>query len=435
VVRSAGKKKRLANAADSNKPDFLREDCALRTRWLPLVTLLGVTCSCSDDPDGVRYSVRDSAGIQVVENRVPAWGADSAWRIDPEPSLDLGGPRSPPELYFQQLSDFGVLPNGNFAAADMTTRQVYFISSTGDLLAIKGGRGKGPGEFDALSGVAVLGERVFAYDPHSARLTVYDSVGEFLEATTLEQPENTPPLYTYHLAGITGGHPLLSPRMFTPSPNGNVSTYRDSAPNLLFSVDGRFQGEVAEPSGVDMFVSVQGASSVPFSVISLIAPAGDRVLMSHGKDFEVRAFRGRDVPSQIFRRSYSRRPVTEDDLQQAIADHLSMAGASSARDPRFEGFRRMMESAPLPEEMPSIGQLLVDALGYSWCQHYRRAHEPGPTTWSVFSPQGDWLGELKMPTGFWPGLIGSDYLLGVYTDSLDVQHIWRLPLNRDPGAA
>jgi len=414
-------------------PDFPEEDCTLRTPWLALVTILGVTCSCSDGPDRVRYSVRDSAGIQVIENRVSAWEADGAWRIDTEPSLDLGGPQSPPELYFQQLSDFGVLPNGNFVAGDMTTREVYFFSSAGEILAEKGGEGRGPGEFDVLWGLAVLGERVFAYDPHSPRLTVYDSVGGFLEATTLEQPENTPPLYTYYLVGTTEGQLVLSPRMFTPSPTGGVSIYRDSSPNLLFRADGRFQGDVAEPSGVDMFVSVQGASSVPFSVVSLIAPTADRVLMSHGKDFEVRVFRGPGAPFQVFRRSYSHRPVTEDDLQQAIADHLLMAGASSARDPRFEGFRRMMESAPLPEEMPSIGRLLVDALGYSWCQHYRPTNEPSGTMWSVFSAQGDWLGELQMPAGFRPGLIGSDYLLGVYTDSLEVQHIWKLPLNRGAG--
>jgi hypothetical protein len=315
----------------------------------------------------------------------------------------------------------------------MTTREVYFFSGAGEILAVTGGEGKGPGEFDALWGLAVLGKRVFAYDPHSARLTVYDSVGGFLEATTLEQPEDTPPLYTYYLVGTTEGQLVLSPRMFTPSPSGSVSIYRDSGPNLLFRPDGSFQGYVAEPSGVDMFVSVQGASSVPFSVVSLIAATADRVLMSHGKDFEVRVFRGPGPPFQIFRRSYPRLPVTEDDLQRVIANHLSMAGASSARDPRFEGFRRMMESAPLPDEMPSIGRLLVDDLGYSWCQHYRPTNEPIGTRWSVFSAQGEWLGELQMPAGFRPGLIGSDYLLGVYTDSLDVQHIWRLPLDRGAG--
>ena len=406
----------------------------MKTGWVLLVTILGVTCACSDGSDGGRYSVRDSAGIRVIENRVPAWRAGGAWRIDPNPSLDLGGPRSPPELHFQQLSDFGELRNGNFAAADITTREVYFFSAAGEILAVNGGEGQGPGEFDALWGLAVLGERVFAYEPHSARLTVYDSAGGFLEATTLEQPEDTPPLYTYSLVGTTEGQLVLSPRMFTPSPSGSVSIYRDSAPNLLFRPDGRFQGDVAEPSGVDMFVSVQGASSVPFTVVSLIAATGDRILMSHGKDFEVRAFRGTGPPFQIFRRSYSRRPVTEDDLQQAFANHLQMAGASSARDPRFEGFRRMMESAPLPEEMPSIGRLLVDDLGYAWCQHFRPTDEAIGTVWSIFSAQGDWLGELQMPVGFRPGLIGSDYLLGVYTDSLDVHHVWRLPLNRGRGA-
>jgi len=279
---------------------LLEGNCELRIHWLSLVTILILTCSCSDVREADRYSVRDSAGIRVIENRGPAWEVGTAWWIDPEPSLDLGGPQAADDLQFQQLSSFGVLDSGTFAVADMTTRDVHFFSASGKVLAVNGGKGKGPGEFDALWGLAVLGDRVFAYDPRSARLTVYDSVGGLIETITLENPETSPPLYSYYLVGTTGGQLLLSPRMFTPSPSGAVSLYRDSAPNLLFRDDGRFGGEVAEPSGVDMFVGVQGASAVPFSVFSLIAAADDRVLMSHSKDFDAKPEFREFFPHNLF---------------------------------------------------------------------------------------------------------------------------------------
>lgn len=395
-----------------------------------MLAAAALAASCSEPPIASRSTARDSAGVRIVDNARPVWGPSTGWRIGANPVLDLGGPDSGPEYQFEQISHVAVHGNGTIAVADMAAREVHFFDPSGKPLAVRGGPGKGPGEFDFLWGLAVLGNRAYAYDPRSARLTVFDSVGTYLEIVTLDEPEGYRPMFEYYLVGARASDLVFSPRVFTPGFGEGVSAYRDSSPNLAFSPSGGFKEEVAEPSGADMFVGPQGGSSVPFSTISLIAVDEDRVFMSQGKGFEVRVYSDSGPPSAIYRRSHTPRPVTDEDLQNAIAAHLRMAGAASPRDPRFEGFIRMMESAPLPPFMPSMDRLLVDELGFLWCREYHPPYEEDPTQWTVFSPGGDWLGELTFPAGFSVGVIGPDYVLGVFVDPLDVQHIWKLPLTR-----
>jgi hypothetical protein len=43
--------------------------------------------------------------------------------------------------------------------------------------------------------------------------------------------------------------------------------------------------------------------------------------------------------------------------------------------------------------------------------------------WSVFTPEGRWLGTARTPAGLRVTEIGADYVLGVAVDSLDVESV------------
>ena len=395
------------------------------------LALLFSLCCCSRAVNPDAFSVRDSVGIQIAVSTVPAWSNTQRFRVLDTPILDLGGAEAPPEFQFQQLLDLALLRNGNIVATDMSARRVLFFSEDGEPLAQQGRQGTGPGEFRLLFGLAILGDSVIAYDRNFSRVTVFSSDGQFLGVRTFEDPPaGNPPLRNYYLVGSVDGDLLFTPRVFLPSTSGDVSVYRDTAPNLLYDVSLGFDAEVAEPSGMDMFSSVQGASSVPFGRISVIASSEETVFICHGRDFEIRQFEPGRGLTHIIRRPYHPRPVTEEDLQELIARHLQNAGASSANDPRFDGFRAMMESAPLPEFMPTIDGLIADALGFLWARHYSTRPGEAPREWSVFSSEGRWLGEVTMPVRFRPSVIREDYVLGVYSDAYDVEHIQKLPLVR-----
>jgi len=46
-----------------------------------------------------------------------------------------------------------------------------------------------------------------------------------------------------------------------------------------------------------------------------------------------------------------------------------------------------------------------------------------PANWSVFAPDGVWLGRVTLPSGLEVYEIGSDYILGRSMDEMDVERI------------
>ena len=82
-----------------------------------------------------------------------------------------------------------------------------------------------------------------------------------------------------------------------------------------------------------------------------------------------------------------------------------------------------MREEPWAEELPAFSQFIVDLSGRLWVRgaHWQDAIGAGsltdipavPSTWSVFDVRGRWLGDVRMPAGFQPFEIGTDYVTGI----------------------
>ena len=69
----------------------------------------------------------------------------------------------------------------------------------------------------------------------------------------------------------------------------------------------------------------------------------------------------------------------------------------------------------------------MDAEENLWVGEYRRPGDTEPR-WRVFSPTGAYLGLVETPERFRIYEIGPDYILGRWSDELDVEHIRMYPL-------
>ena len=77
---------------------------------------------------------------------------------------------------------------------------------------------------------------------------------------------------------------------------------------------------------------------------------------------------------------------------------------------------------PFPETMPAYESTwVVDEEGNLWVPDYTLPAEPA--TWSVFDPQGRLLGTVDTPAGGEVTQIGSDFVLGTWTDEMDVEQV------------
>ena len=103
-----------------------------------------------------------------------------------------------------------------------------------------------------------------------------------------------------------------------------------------------------------------------------------------------------------------------------------------AGTPRYydsAAWARYLRETPFPERMPLYRRLLVDAQRNLWAERFRPFRE-SESSWYVFDEQGVWLGEVATPPGLSIFEIGTDYVLGVRRDELDVPFVVVIPLDR-----
>jgi hypothetical protein len=86
-----------------------------------------------------------------------------------------------------------------------------------------------------------------------------------------------------------------------------------------------------------------------------------------------------------------------------------------------------MEKALVNTKFPPVipahaNRMYAADLGNIWLQEYRIGSGE-PYRWSVFDPNGQWLGIVQTPAQLTVNEIGKDYIIGVWRDDLDVQHV------------
>ena len=99
--------------------------------------------------------------------------------------------------------------------------------------------------------------------------------------------------------------------------------------------------------------------------------------------------------------------------------------------------RRTEEDEPIPrrQRYPAVESILVDAAGCLWVKEWSSSESGIPDQWSVFSPEGRWLGVLPFPPDpAAPDLdlcartastcrVGKDYFLIVREDELGRERV------------
>jgi hypothetical protein len=124
----------------------------LLTAALP--TACGVTCAltvvgCGGETGSATVwdgTVRDSAGIEIVENYgTPAWGEGEGWTFTEV--LRIGVVEGAPEYEFGRITGIVVLSDRRIVVADAMAHQLRYFSPEGVYEQTVGRPGQGPGEF------------------------------------------------------------------------------------------------------------------------------------------------------------------------------------------------------------------------------------------------------------------------------------------------
>lgn len=374
-----------------------------------------------DGPAKPAFILRDSAGIEIVENRRQNWTDDQAWRVDSVPLLRIGSQQGGAAYEFSDIAGAVALPDGGIAVADAGSGQVRFFDRAGEIGQIVGGRGRGPDEFTMLAGLGRgPSDRLWAYDFSLRRLSWIEPTDGSIEIVTLG-PE--PPVLT-HVGPLSDGAFVLRQLWGATgvARATRAGVRRDSALVVVFDPVGALIDTIGAFPGREVVITIEGGRAVmtrrPFGT-DLMAVARDTfvVVCEHQEPrFDEYSATG-ELRRSVVLPERDDRSLTDPDIEDFLEARLEDVPPEDR-----PAVRSNLASLPFPERKPAYGRLLVDDAGNVWAGEWTRDGEMAHR-WSVIDPRGVWLGDVTLPDGFRLLSVTSDRLVGVERDELDTEYV------------
>lgn len=362
---------------------------------------------------------RDSAGVRIVEAHRPAWGDSSRWHIDPEPLVDLAATGSGLEHVFYR-ADVVRFSDGSLAVADGGSHEIRFFSPEGRFRAKMGREGEGPGEFTGIRGFARTPADTLLVLDYAARVTVVGPDGAFARVFRV-------PRYAVEI------HPLGTDEIVVVSGAATMSGYEGAGglvrqPQILwrYGSDGTQIDSIGSTAGWEEYVAIEdgrvAGSLVPlFAKRSHVVGGGDAIVRGDADRMQVEQLSSSGELLRILR--IADWPL-DLDAEAVAAERRAWLGPNP---------HPMEEQLPNPDVRPAYSQVLVDAEAAIWLRPFLgRSERGGPETWQALDSAGTWLGGVDVMEGLRLASVGRDWVLGVWTDSLGVEHPRMHRLTREP---
>ena len=113
-------------------------------RSTPLALVAGLSIACAgSDAEGPAHTVRDSAGVRIVENARPAWKSGKAWTLD-STLLIIGANGTGAGQQLHRVTGAVRLGDGTLVIADGGSQQLFRYDPRGSFLGAVGRPGDGP---------------------------------------------------------------------------------------------------------------------------------------------------------------------------------------------------------------------------------------------------------------------------------------------------
>ena len=391
-----------------------------------LSTLAVLTAACSGGTGAVGSApvVIDSAGVTIVE--YATWAPEPLpWSVGVEPLLAIGLLEGDEPYQFSQIGGVARLSDGRIVVANGGTQELRYFDPTGRHVRSVGRKGDGPGEFQSIGTLVVLpGDSVAAYDWNLQRVSFFDPAGTFVRSVPFQHSAGV----AFPVGRFTDGTWLLQPGFaFAPGESG-ATVVRDTSRLLVFGADGRLRDSAGRWIGPEFYVRSEGthasASSLPFGRVTEVVVFGERYFEGYTERYEIARRTPSGVAELLIRARRAAVPVTEATVAAHKAEHLRDVEASFR--PEIE---RLYRDIPFPNTMPAFDDLQVDPDGNLWV---REASSPGADRriWAVFDTAGRMMGSIETPPAVGIRQIGRGYLLGTWTDDLDVEYVRMYRLDR-----
>ena len=382
-----------------------------------VLAIVAAACACDPSPsgrsaaDGAAVTVRDSAGIEIVENHAPRHPGGQFWTIDAKPEIVLGGEENPggeandsAQLIWSVVG-VARLEDGRMAILSSEGNRFLLFEPSGKLSRTIGRAGEGPGEFTRPEYLQYLPpDTLVVWDYFMSSIIHFDTVGQLIRERSIDfatMMERVP--------GITGESMAL------PLPDGSFVAYirdgerdTEAVPGSIIRIFGADFLRVGREYAATPLVSWAGMEfwlpkspmPSPFDYAPTIGPdlhiaaGGDppSIYVSDGTSHEIRQFSLDGTLVRLIRRTTDPVPVTAEARAAWEAGTYQIAEAAGEQPPPgiFDGM-------PVPEFFPPVNGLVVDSEGHLWVWEWTESQTGIPNQWSVFTSDGRWMGVVADP--------------------------------------
>ncbi len=393
----------------------------MRTRTGVIVVVLGLLAAACEMTGGRPESVtvRDSAGIRIVEHA----GTEEleTWTLASTHQVEFGGAMESVDGQLFQIWHAFRLSDGRVVAADRSDARLKFYGADGRYLSSSGGEGEGPGEFRQISYAGrTQSDSIVVYDVALHRASVFAPDGTYAREYRLTKPDGSPALAAAH--EVFGDGSLIATAFIDVRNNPPQGRMRQEVQLYRFDPTGAQAAELGTFLSNEIYYEPIGDGfrvyQAPFARSSENVATGDRLYSSDNERYEIRLLSPDGELRMLVRRGGEPRPATD----AALATWREQQFARYADPNARRELDRVLSDMPIPETMPAHGRVRTDDLGYLWVEDYRAPGEES-ATWTVFEPDGIAIARVAFPERFDPLQIGEDYVLGLWEDPFDVQHL------------
>ncbi len=388
-------------------------------RFSPFFLLaLAAGCAGSGERTG-SSTITDSAGVRIVTSTGSVWGAQGL-RVDSIPLVRIGSEEAGP-YQFSFIWQGLLLDGGGFAVAEAATNEVRLFDADGRHLRSFGRRGRGPGEFQAISGLfRYPGDSLAAYDQIERRATIFPLSNGEPRLVRTQAPGN---LNAFGALG-SGGLLLYNP---------GSSYHPEKSPGLqwdttdvvvLDPADGAAQTIMRLPSR-QQFVEPDGNTRRLAPAHNTIKAATDSGFFWATSDrYEIRFFDQDGRLRRILKRPVEPESVVPSMIDAWIAATLEDVARTegAAAIPRVR--QALLAEASYGTQVPLFDRAFVDGEGRLWLGASIWPDLQGTTRrWSLFASEGAWLGDLDAPAHLQILDCRDNLILGIRQEEGEAPHV------------
>lgn len=363
---------------------------------------------------------------------VPALAqAPRTWPLSAQPTLVLGGEKET-SGFLSNVTGATRMSDGSVMVGDLGDHALRLYSAKGVLQRAFGRKGAGPGEIGYLARMFRCGDSVYTFDiEHGPRVSVFTLDGRYVRVFRFAAPlgESSPYASACNAAGVFVHHGWGNRTGVRPG------LHRSMVPLWLTGADSVLRRVVDSIPGSERWGQTRGGKLVgtrplPLGRQPVIGIGRNRVYAGSADQYAISVFdlQGRSLPP--LQRAVAPRPVVKADVDAVIDEQV--AGRSDEVRKRVA---ESIEQITLPKTLPPYSHLVIDREDHVWVRAYASGGA-AQAIWSVFSPTGQLVAEVKAPAALEIYEIGRDYLLGRFVDAdVGTPEVRLYTLTRSPGAA